>query len=1729
MRDLSSQDSDPTGRTRLPRRSGSPLIQGDAKGASDAVAIIGMSCLFPGANGLDAFWRNILGKVDAVSDPPPEARETEQYFDPDSQDGDRVYCKRGGYLGSLAAFDPLSHGIPPIAVGGEPDQWLSLQLARDALADAGCLQMDEAVRRKTAVILGKGTYLNGGNAIAVQHGLVVNQTLEILKTLRPEYTDEQLQALRVELKRALPPFNPETMPGLVPNIIVGRIANRLDLMGPSYTVDAACASSLVAVRHAMQSLTSGECDVALAGGSQVWIPMPTLSIFCQLGALSRRQRISPFGEEADGTLLGEGIGMVVLKRLRDAERDGDRIYAVVRSVGVASDGRGLSVMAPRVEGEELALRRAYDAAGISPSTVGLIEAHGTGTPVGDVVEVQALSRVFGARDGDLARCALGTVKSMISHTIPAAGVAGIIKSALSLYHKVLPPTLHCEKPNPKLELEKTPFYLNSEVRPWIQGAAEPRRAGVNAFGFGGINAHAVLEEYVQESVPGKDLSRHIPQWEAEVCILGADSPAALIEVVRHLMTRLGTDGDIPAESTRIADLAFSLNTDLTTSGEPTPSRLAIVASSAVDLKDKLGRAEKKLSAPGGCRQIRDGSGIYYNSEPMAREGKLAFLFPGEGSQYPNMLADLCLHFPEVRECFDQIDRVYYDHPRGYVPSDHIFPRPGHARGESRVEERLWEIAGAVEAVLTANQAQLTLMKGLGLRPDVIVGHSTGEFSALRAAGIFDPDKEEFSELSLKLYKNYEEASRAGVPRAVLLAVGADRERVEAIGKEAGGEIYVAMDNCPHQAVLVGGDEVSERALAIVKQQGLMCEALNFDRAYHTPLFAPYVDHLKQIFDEAQILPAKVPIYSCTTAAHYPEDPDEIRKLMVDHWLMPVEFRKTVETLYEDGVRIFVEVGPRGNLSSFVEDILRGRRFCAVPANVPRRSGILQLNHLVAILSAQGVDLDLGFLYKRRDVKRVEESKRSVPSRSPRAAMKLVTGFPAMRVSSEFAGRLRAESPESTRPPVPPHHLPDAVAAVVSAGGEAAPAEKSEAAEPSANVVQDIPSTNAAPYANATTDASSRRPVGRAREALVGQQSSSMVEDFLQTMNEFLDVREPQDDGSRAPARSESSRPMEQPRPRGKTAFPLLGSVLAGTPGEEIVARRVFDPATDLFLRDHTLGRDVSIADPDLLGLPVMPLTMSMEVMAEAAAFVAPGQKVVGFRNLRAFRWIAFDEGPQELQVTARRQPGTEDRVVVQLRNLSEDRRSDAPALSPSIEATVILAGAYPSPSPRDATTSIGGRASRLRTESLYSDVMFHGPAWRGVASVDRVADGGSAATLRVLPFDGMIAGRPEPDFALDPILLDAAGQVIGFWTAERLTSGKVIFPSGLESLELFGPSPQAGDLLPCEATIKLEGERRVRSDIDVAAADGRPLVRIRGWEDWRFDLPDTFQALILPARRDISEPWPEPVESFPSARSFACRRLGSVLPPDLGLWRRVWAHQVLCRAEREEFRRLVGPERRQVEWLAGRTAAKEAARDLLRTHLGLEPPLADIEIRVDDRGRLGVGGPWEGELDGELVVSISLDTHLTVALAGILPAPGRSVDNAGSFLGIHAESLRPRRDEALEPNLTAEELHLLLDGPLDRLDEWRFRCRCAKKAVAKALGKEATDESRSVSVAGVAEEAEAVLVRLGDRLAGDHPRLAEEPLVVFTARHGRSVVATTLCQGIGSAEMQTAGPDPEMR
>jgi acyl transferase domain-containing protein/phosphopantetheinyl transferase len=1619
------------------------------------VAIIGMACLFPGAPDLDAYWQNILAKTDAVTDPPEDAWDPRIFYDPTSQTNDRTYCKRGGYIGDLAQFQPLDFGVMPANVdGGEPDQWLALQVARAALADAGYLGSPREHAR-TEVILGKGTYVNRGNMTVGYHGLILEQVLQVLRNLHPEYTDSDVQAIKQELKAGLPPFSADTAPALIGNIIAGRIANRLDLMGPAFTVDAACASALVAAETGIRDLLTHKCDLALVGGVNVNTPLPTFILFCQLGALSRREQIRPFDKDADGTILGEGLGMVVLKRLEDADRDHDRIYAVIKGVGTASDGRALHVMAPRIEGEEMALRHAYEMAGVPPRSVGLIEAHGTATPVGDAVEIQALTRVFGERHGSLPSCAVGSVKSMIGHTMPAAGIAGLIKTALALYHKVLPPTLHCDEPHPALGLDKTPFYVNTETRPWIHGAPAPRRAGVNAFGFGGINGHVVLEEYPANESEGRG---HLLHWETEVCVLEGSSRQDLVDKTERLQRYLNRAGRI-----FLKDLAYTLSNQLETKAY----RLAIVASSVEDLREKLAHAQKRLTDP-RCRQIKDNKGIYFFEEPISRQGKLAFLFPGEGAQYENMLLDLCLHFPEVRNCFDMVDRAFIDHSRNYLPSDYIFPRSiVSERERGLVKNLLWQIEGAVEAVLIANSAMWSLLNRLEIRPDAILGHSTGDYSAMFAAGVIALDKTILAWNST----HHRLATQYPVPETALVAIAADSATVRSTVEQFSGDIYVAMENCPHQNVIVGNKTAVEQAIEHLRQRGLIFEFLPFDRPYHTPMFRPYAEGAgRDFFSQLPLSAPDIDVYSCTTASLYPRSPAEIQKLYVAHWVRPVLFQQTIERMYADGVRIFVEAGPRGNLTAFVDDILRGSPHLAVPANVARRSGISQLNHLVALLATQGIPMNLRHLYARRDPQRLPWETAEADSTAKRSITprKLSLEVPHLRVAP------RHQEPTPRKPQTKASALPAA-------------AREHHATQP------DI-------AASATNPVASRVPGHAAADApLVMQEYAKGMESFLElqqlVMQAFLN------NGRRAQGHGNGSAALASPT----QDFPLLGTVISKVPTQELVALRRLDPDEDTFLREHALGGPLSLTDPALKPIMVVPLTMSMEMLAEAAAALMPGKVLIGMREIQAHHWIQVDE-PVTLRISARRVSGAPHEVEVQVQNLGGETADDKPTGAPPVIRGIMIFGdAYPAPPPLPRFSLAAERTSRLASTSLYGQLMFHGPCFQGVAAVERSGQDGLIGKLQALSPKALFRSTSSPGFITDPVLLDAAGQLVGFWAAEYLERGFVVFPYHLKSLSLYSPNHAVGEHATCRLKLQLLGADRIRSDLEILGPDGKIRMQLSGWEDRRFDLPQRFHRFwVSPRETLMSEPWQSALEPLPGHENFECYRLASFFDQGNSLWQDLWASLVLSRRERRAFRDLKGPAARKQEWLTGRTAAKDAVRMFLKKRYELDLFPADIEIGQDEYGRPIVGGPWTQGLPTVPRLSLTHSNGIAVAIVGH--------ESDGTYLGIDLEAVRELPSSFESVAFVEDERPLLAVIPQSARTEWILRLWCAKEAIAKALGRGLLDGPQSVRIQAFDLRTGMVIVVLQGKLAEAFADFIDSELLAYTAREGDYVIASTLCQ-----------------
>ena len=1469
---------------------------------SNDIAIIGMACVLPGAPDVRRYWENILHKVNAISDAPPEW-EAELFFEEDTKADDRTYCKRGGFLGKLAQFDPFSFGIMPNAVdGGEPDHYMALQASQDALKDCGPLDL-EPVKQRTAVIIGRGTYINRGNAAALQQGVMVESILRILKQLHPEHTDAELAEIKKRIKAGLPAFNADTSSGLVPNIITGRIANRLDLMGPNYLIDAACASSLVAIEMAARELRTGNCDLALAGGVNSNTSPVLMMIFSQLGALSHRGQLSSFDKDADGTLLGEGVGMVVLKRLAEAERDGNHIYAVLKNIGIASDGRATHVLAPRLEGEELALRRAYEPVAIDPLTVGLLEAHGTGTPVGDVVEVEALRGVFPPRRTESPRCALGSVKSMISHTVPAAGVAGLIKAALSLHHKVLPPTL-CENPNPKLLLEKTNFYINTETRPWIHGSSKtPRRAGVNAFGFGGINAHAILEEYT-----GPNQAPWMQRdWDSELFVFSGDSRATVAEDAQHALQLLREGGD----ALSLKDLAWTLNCD-----RPMGSvRMAVVGLSHTDLAAKLERAIKRLGDP-KTRNIKEIEGIYHFKEPLGLNGKLAFLFPGEGSQYRNMLGDLCIHFPEVRSVFDLMDRAYENHPRDYLPSDVIFPPPLG----SPSQERLFNMDSGAETVFCANQAMYALIEKLGIRADAMVGHSTGEHSALLASRVVEvADDDELIRHILGVYEVFDKLnSTSDIPEAVLLAVaGADHAFLERQVADSNGELYIALDNCVHQVVLCGPESVIDRLVTVLTPKGAICQKLPFARAYHTPWFEVFSKPLKQHFDRLRIGNAQTALYSCVTAGPYPHDPEEIRALAAVQWSSTVRFRETIEGMHRDGVRLFLEVGPRSNLTGFTDDVLRSKPHAAIPSNVQHRSGIVQLHHMLGQLVAHGLNPKLEHLYARRAPRPVTEKIK------PKRMLALGTGIQPARLPAGFAlpkTEVRSQKTEDR-------------------------SQKSEAAP---------------------TDS---------RTALM-QEHLSIMEQLVETQQKVM--------AAYLVGRAST------PAAGLQTRSPFFHDIVENVPGVRVVAHHRFSADRETIFHDHALGRDVSAEDPSLLGLTLVPLTVTMEMLAEGGALLEPNKVLVSMRDIRASRWITLEKPGYTIEATAKQTAPGEVHVALREAGAAHTLR---PILA---EAVAVFAARYPDAGPPRPFVLENEKRSAWIPEQLYRTGMFHGSLMQGAKSVERAGRNGCSATLEALPHTQLFTDNPRPAFLFDPVLLDAAGQVVAYWFWEAIEKGTDLFPYRVGAFHCYAPAPPTGTLLECRVLRRFESDAVIHSDIEVLDRAGKVYYRLDNWETRRFPQPPRFLRLrIDPRATYIATPWKEPLAAIAGKRGAACCRVDGLpqefLESSHSVWLKTLAYLVLGRRERATWDNLQASVKERYDWLLGRCAAKDAVRMLIQERFGEQLCAADVEIAADAAGRLSVEGTWKHRLGVSPAVAIA-NSGVAGAVAALTAADLAGID-----------------------------------------------------------------------------------------------------------------------------------------
>lgn len=1627
-----------------------------ANSSSQDIAIVGMAALFPQAKDLRAYWQNILNRVNAVTAAPDEWAQG--FVDPDSTANNRIYSRMGGFLGPLAEFNPMEFGIMPNSVdGGEPDHFLALKVAWQALADAGYTTRPFN-RQKTGIILGRGTYINRGYNTLLQHGQILDQTLALVRQLWPAMDADTEAELRSHLQASLPPFTAEMAPGLVPNVITGRIANRLDLMGPNYIVDAACASSLIAVEHALQELRSRRCDMMLVGGVHASTPPQINMIFCQLGALARHG-VKPFQAGAEGTLLSEGVGMVVLKRLGDAEADGDRIYAVIKGAGTASDGKALGLLAPRSEGEVMALERAYESSGIDPTTLELIEAHGTGIPLGDRTEIHSLTQLMGGRQGSLPTCAVGSVKSMIGHCIPAAGAASLIKTALALYHKVLPPTL-CDQVDPALELEKTPFYLNTAPRPWIHGQrGAPRRAGVNAFGFGGINAHLVLEEYVPAQATAPTLLHR--DWPSEVLVFSGSDWAAVGEAIAQVQQYLEQQPEVS-----LADLAYTL------SQRPLGShRLALVASATHELTVKLAKALTSLTEPqDGRRATR--SGIYTGVvDPARPAGATCFLFPGEGSQYPDMLSDLCLYFPQVRAWFDLLDSTFAER-RTCPPSQLIFPPPtGLAAAEQElVQQQLYQMDVASEIVFIASMALCELLQSFRVPCDAMVGHSTGENTALIASGTIRlADRAELQEKMRQLNQIYLDLEvNGGIPQGALLTVGAlEPQSLQPLLAEMEGRLYLAMDNCPNQVILFGNEATIVAVEHRLRSTGAICKRLPFNRAYHTPLFAPVAEAFGAFYQSLHLGPGQIPLYSCAAVAPFPETPDAIAALATQQWSSRVRFQETIQYLYAQGVSTFIEVGPSSNLSGFVGDILQGQAHLALASNSRRRPGLAQLMTLLARLSTQ-YDLDLAPLYRQRQL---TELNLAVQTPALVASPVLTLTMPTMTLSPEFAQTLRARlgTPLGAVPKADAASTPPPLAAPAPLG-TAPNLSTAPTAAPTMVPVTTLPATAPAappvPVGYREHQARHRQSelLGQYRQvSSVGLQAQprlqltpqdggaparprttnaglgTILTDHFDLMNQFLSNQERL--ATRVQAQLAGLGPARQAgAPRAATAidpaWPLLGQILEQS-ADRAYSERRFTLAQDPFLIDHTLGSQLSSHNPDLMPLPVIPFTVSMEMVAEAAVnLVGEGYTLVQLSDLRGYRWLCLDQGDLTLGILARRRPSpaAAPEVQVQIFQLMADQQLPRQLV---FEGQVQFASeplAEPPPLPFGLSQSA---ASRWADADLYRTGMFHGPRFQGVTHIRRWGPEGIEAELQTLATDDFFSDVAAPRLLTDAGLLDAAGQLVGYWVSEQFGTDFNVFPFQVSRFQSYGPILPPGTPVLCRGLMRFVSDRQTEASFDFLDANQRVIARLEGWQDRYFSIPRAYyQCRLHPQTAFLSSPWAiaEPlilrrIDPFPEG----------FFEDAWGIWLRVLAHLSLSAAERQRWYAFSATGKRRQEWLLGRIAAKDTVRQWAWQTFGLALAPVDISIVATTAGKPTIDCAPLAQVTALPDISISHSQGYTVAA---LAPPGTQIGvDLQRLTQIHADDLLVA---AFDPS---EQPWLQVGGAEAVVSLW-----CAKEAAAKALG-----------------------------------------------------------------------------
>ena len=1094
------------------------------------VAVVGLGSILPDAANPTEFWNNLQAGRYSIRETPANRWRSDLYYHPDPKMPDKTYSKIGGWVEGFQ-LQPAKLGIPippnVLAVMDLAQQW-GIAASHQALTDAGYPQRP-LDNERVAVIL--GNVLGGENHYRTTLRIMAPEYQAALAEL-PEFQglpveiqQTLLRGMAEKIYKSIPGITEDTMPGELGNVIAGRVANLFNFGGPNYITDAACASSLAALLAAVDGLNNFQFDAVLTGGVDHSMGVEGFVKFSKIGALSP-DGSRPYSEGANGFVMGEGAAILLLKRLEDAERAGDKIYAVIRGIGSSSDGKGKGITAPNPIGQKRAIERAWKNCGLSPASAGMIEGHGTSTRVGDVVEVNSLASVFGGLGIPTGQIALGSVKSNIGHLKAAAGAAGLLKAVLALHHKVIPPSVNVTRPNPDIAFDQMPFRVNTELCEWERPVGEIRRAGLSSFGFGGTNFHIVVEEYVpgmhtpaapvfsgvqvgaaveaeDQNQPAQVIhvivpastAQNAPMLEPQPVMAVQPEPAAVKTPVADaaqpvvaaaalpdaesiktfvlglvsektgyppemLDLELDLEADLGVDTVKQAELFFAVrenygiprredlrlsdyNTltkvigfvtdaladraaaqpvaavqpqpepvmaasevtvqepsatiepsmnvaretglpnfyrgllflsaetaadlrektaavlDAARSGSlpaaayPTaqqlalPERLAVDYNDAPDLVKRLEKALKTLDAPTPVAwQALASQGICRGS---GAPGKVAFLFPGQGSQYVNMLRDLAEVEPLAAEIFREADAVMT--PLLGKPLTEFIFADADPESVARAEAELKNTQITQPAVLTANIILMRLMNKFGFRPDMVIGHSLGEYAALVAAGVLS-----FGDALEVVSARGRAMSQVSLAdNGCMAAVSGPLETVEEILKTIPGYVVIANINSPIQSVIAGETPAVEAAVAAFVAQGIQAVKIPVSHAFHSRIVAPASQPLRNVIAQMQVNQPALPIAANVTGNVYPNDRDAILDMLAAQVASPVQFIRGIQTLSDLGARVFVESGPKRVLCALTGDILKGREDVQLLAsNHPRKGGLVSFNEALCGLFAAGV-------------------------------------------------------------------------------------------------------------------------------------------------------------------------------------------------------------------------------------------------------------------------------------------------------------------------------------------------------------------------------------------------------------------------------------------------------------------------------------------------------------------------------------------------------------------------------------------------------------------------------------------------------------------------------------------------------------------------------------------------------------------------------------------------------